>query len=215
MFEEERKRLVSNLVKAGYVKSPEVKAAMEHVPRHQFLPRDMWGFAHSDTPLNIGEGQTISAPHMVGMMLELLELVPGHNVLEVGGGSGYHASLIAHIVGREGHVYSVEIIESLAKQAEKNVRIVGMHEIVTTVVGDGSKGLKRFAPFDRITAACSAPSIPVPLVEQLNDPGIMVIPVGATYFQELILIVKLNGRIIKSQKGGVAFVPMRGEHGVD
>jgi protein-L-isoaspartate(D-aspartate) O-methyltransferase len=215
MFEEERKRLVARLVKAGYVKSPEVKNAMELIPRHEFLPRNMWGFAHSDTPLNIGEGQTISAPHMVGMMLELLELEKGQKVLEVGGGSGYHAALIAHLVGREGHVYSVEIIESLARQAERNISNVGMHGVVTTIIGDGSKGLNRFAPFDRITAACSAPSIPVPLVEQLKDPGIMVIPVGASYFQELILIVKLNGRIIKSHKGGVAFVPMRGEHGVD
>lgn len=214
-YEDDRKRLVAKLRREGYVKSPEVIAAMEQIPRHEFLPRDMRGFAHSDTPLNIGEGQTISAPHMVGMMLELMELKPGQNVLEVGGGSGYHAALIAHIIGREGHIYSVEIIDSLAKQAEKNIRIAGMHERVTIILGDGSKGLKRFAPFDRITAACSAPSVPLPLIDQLKDPGIMVIPVGASYFQELILVRKHNGQVIKQRKGGVAFVPMRGEHGID
>ncbi len=214
MFEEERKILVAKLVREGYVKTGQVISAMESVPRHQFLPKEVRTFAHSDTPLQIGEGQTISAPHMVGMMLELLELEKGHKVLEVGGGSGYHASLAAHIVGREGHVYSVEIIESLARQAEKNVRACGMHERVTVILDDGSKGLKRFAPFDRIMTACSAPTVPRPLVEQLTDPGIMVLPVGGGYFQELVLVKKKDGEITTKNKGGCAFVPMHGEYGI-
>ncbi len=215
MFEEERKRLVARLVGQGYVRTQPVISAMESVQRHRFLPDDVRRYAHSDTPLQIGRGQTISAPHMVGMMLELLELEEGYKVLEVGGGSGYHACLAAHIIGREGHVYSVEIIESLARQAEKNILAVGMHERVTVITGDGSKGLKRFAPFNRIMAACSAPSVPEPLIEQLTDPGIMVLPVGSGYFQELILVKKKNGEITQQRKGGVAFVPMRGEFGID
>lgn len=215
MYEEERKDLVAKLVKRGYVKSQPVITAMENVPRHLFLPKEMEKFAYSDTPLNIGKGQTISAPHMIGMMLDLMELKKGHKVLEVGGGSGYHAALLGYLVGGAGHVFSIEIIEELAKRAELNIAAVGLHDRVTIINGDGSRGLPEHAPFDRITAACGAPSIPEPLVEQLTDPGIMVLPVGGDYFQELILVKKENGQITTKRKGGVAFVPMRGEHGFD
>jgi len=214
-FEEERKGLVAKLVQRGYITNSQVILAMESVPRHLFLPDESQKFAHSDTPLNIGQGQTISAPHMVGMMLELMELKKGMTVLEVGGGSGYHAALISYIVGGQGHVYTIEIIESLAKLAEHNITAVGLHDRVTVINGDGSRGLPEEAPFERITAACSAPEVPEPLVEQLTDPGIMVIPVGSGYLQNLILVKKENGEVTRKDYGGVAFVPMRGEHGFD
>lgn len=215
MYEEERKDLVAKLVQRGYVKSQPVITAMENVPRHLFLPKEMEKFAYSDTPLSIGKGQTISAPHMIGMMLDLMELEKGHKVLEVGGGSGYHAALLGYLVGGAGHVYSIEIIEELATTAEENISAVGLHDQITIINGDGSKGLPEQAPFDRITAACSAPSVPEPLVEQLTDPGIMVLPVGTGYSQNLILVKKENGQITRKDHGGVAFVPMRGEHGFE
>ncbi len=215
MYEEERKNLVAKLVQRGYVKSQPVITAMESVPRHLFLPKELEKYAHSDTPLNIGKGQTISAPHMIGMMLDLMELEKGHKVLEVGGGSGYHAALLGYLVGGAGHVFSIEIIEELAARAEDNITAVGLHDRVTIINSDGSKGLPEHAPFDRITAACSAPSVPDPLVEQLADPGIMVLPVGTGYSQNLILVKKENGQITRKDYGGVAFVPMRGEHGFD
>jgi len=214
MHEEERKRMVEKLVRCGYVHSKEVIEAMERVPRHIFLSEGVRDYAHSDTPLSIGEGQTISAPHMVGMMLELMELKKGYTVLEVGGGSGYHAALLGYMVGTEGHVYSVEIIESLARKAEQNIKAVGMSDRVSIILGDGSKGLKRFAPFDRITVACTAPNIPEPLVEQLKDQGILIIPVGVGYLADLIMVKKDKGKLIKQNCGGVAFVPMRGEYGI-
>ena len=215
MYEQERKNLVAKLVQRGYVKSQPVRSAMENVPRHIFLPKELEKFAHSDTPLNIGKGQTISAPHIIGMMLDLMELKKGHKVLEVGGGSGYHAALLGYLVGGAGHVYSIEIIEELATRAEEHITAVGLHDRVTLINGDGSKGLPEHAPFHRITAACGAPSIPEPLVEQLTDPGIMVLPVGTGYSQNLILVKKENGQITRKDYGGVAFVPMRGEHGFD
>ena len=215
MHSDERKRMVDKLVNSGYVRSEQVVKAMETIPRHIFVPENYRQFSYSDTPLQIGEGQTISAPHMVGMMLELLELEKGHKVLEVGCGSGYHAALAGYLVGSEGHVYTIEIIEDLAKRAQENINAVGLHDRITILWQDGSKGLPEHAPFDRIMAACSAPAIPEPLVRQLKDPGIMVIPVGSGYYQYLYLVRKERGKITKKERGGVAFVPMRGEFGMD
>lgn len=213
MYEEARKEMVAKLEKAGYVKSKQVKQAMETIPRHIFVPEEMQRFAHADTPLQIGEGQTISAPHMVAMMLEMLELGKGMKVLEVGCGSGYHASLAAYMVGSEGHVFTIDIIESLTVNAKAHINKVGLDDRITVIHADGSKGLKEHAPFDRIMAACSAPEVPKPLIEQLGDPGIAVIPVGTGFTQSLILVRKNRGKVTKEEFKGVAFVPMRGEFG--
>jgi protein-L-isoaspartate(D-aspartate) O-methyltransferase len=213
MHDEARKEMVAKLEKAGYVKTKPVRQAMETIPRHIFVPEEMRRFAHADTPLQIGEGQTISAPHMVAMMLEMLELDKGMKVLEVGCGSGYHASLAAYMVGSEGHVYTIDIIESLTNGARAHIEEVGLLDRVTVIHADGSKGLKEHAPFDRIMAACSAPQVPQPLIDQLNDPGIAVIPVGTGFTQSLILVKKNRGKVTKEEYKGVAFVPMRGEYG--
>ena len=213
MYEEARKEMVAILEKAGYVKTSKVKEAMETIPRHIFIPEEMERFAYADTPMQIGEGQTISAPHMVAIMLELLEIEKGMKILEVGCGSGYHASLAAYMVGAEGHVYTIDIIENLTAKAKYNIHLAGMLDRITVIHADGSKGLPERAPFDRIMAACSAPEVPRPLVEQLADPGIAVIPVGTGYTQSLVILKKKNGRVTRSEEKGVAFVPMRGEFG--
>ncbi|MDD4308446.1 MAG: protein-L-isoaspartate(D-aspartate) O-methyltransferase [Thermoplasmata archaeon] len=213
MYEEARKEMVTKLEKAGYIKTKEVREAMETVQRHLFVPSEMEKYAHADTPLQIGEGQTISAPHMVAMMLELMELKKGMKVLEVGCGSGYHASLAAHIVGKEGHVYTIDIIENLTAKAKYNIHLAGLLDRITVIHADGSVGLPEHAPFDRIMAACSAPDVPQPLIEQLADPGIAVIPVGTGFTQSLAYIRKEKGRISRKDYEGVAFVPMRGKFG--
>ncbi|MEM3736975.1 MAG: protein-L-isoaspartate(D-aspartate) O-methyltransferase [Candidatus Bathyarchaeia archaeon] len=219
-FTSQRKSLVARLVAEGVLRSPKVIRAMETVPREEFLPPDKKAAAYYDTPLSIGFGQTISAPHMVAMMCEALELVEGQKVLEVGAGSGYHAAVIAEIVApfgaeRAGRVYSVEIHKSLVEFARENLERVGYGGRVFVVEGDGSQGLPQEAPFDRISVTASAPSIPKPLIDQLKPGGVMVIPVGSPYsFQELLWARKgMDGRLDIRGICGVAFVPLTGKYG--
>ena len=214
MYDDARKEMVEKLVSSGYIKTDQVRQAMEKVPRHIFVPEEMQRYAHADTPIPIGGGgQTISAPHMVAMMLELMELEKGMTVLEIGCGSGYHAALAAYLVGAEGQVYTIDIVEELTDNAKKHIAQVGLHDRIEVIFADGSKGLPEHAPYDRIMAACSAPDIPQPLMDQLKDPGIAVIPVGSGYSQSLAYVKKIDGEVIKKNYPGVAFVPMRGEFG--
>ena len=152
---------------------------------------------------------------MVAIMNEALDLRPGLKVLEVGAGSGYHAATIAEIVGLEGHVYTVERVEELARFARQNLEHAGYSDRVTLVQGDGSLGYAERAPYDRILVTAAAPDVPPRLVEQLDKGGILVVPVGGRFFpQDLVRIRKKpDGRIERSTLGGVAFVPLLGEHG--
>lgn len=209
-FEEEKKRLIHSLRVHHPEISDNVLDAIEKVPRHLFVHEKERRYAYSDHPLTIHYGQTISAPHMVAIMCNILDLSPGHTVLEVGGGCGYHAAVMAELIRPGGHVYSIERIAELAEFAQENLRSLGYND-VTIMVGDGSKGLIERSPFDRISVACSAPEIPHVLVEQLTVGGKMVIPVGG-YVQELYLVTRTNG-IIKEPKGGVVFVPLVGKYG--
>jgi protein-L-isoaspartate(D-aspartate) O-methyltransferase len=187
-----------------------VLSAMSRVRRELFVPEYLKSRAYDDTPLSIGLNQTISAPHMVAIMCYYLDLHPGMIVLEVGGGSGYHAAVMADMVGPEGHVYSVERISELAARARDNLEKAGV-ENVTVVEADGSLGLPEHAPYDRISVAAAAPSVPEPLKEQLKVGGKMVLPVGQDY-QELYLLTKKNG-IYAERKMGVIFVPLIGKEG--
>lgn len=187
-----------------------VLQAMSRVPREIFVPEAIRSRAYDDTPLPIGKGQTISAPHMVAIMCDILDLQKGMNILEIGGGSGYHAAIMADIVGPEGHVYSVERVPDLVGQARENLRLAGILN-VTVVEGDGSAGLPEHAPYDRISVAATAPAVPEPLKNQLKKGGKLVIPVGAGY-QELLLVTRKNGFVVE-EKMGVVFVPLIGEHG--
>jgi protein-L-isoaspartate(D-aspartate) O-methyltransferase len=187
-----------------------VVEAMSRVPRELFVPERLRSEAYYDMPVPIGYGQTISAPHMVAIMCEILDLQKGMKVLEVGGGSGYHAAVMADLVGPEGHVYSMERFPELAAWARENLQKAGITN-VTVVEGDGSLGLPEHAPFDRISVAATAPSVPEPLKQQLRPGGKLVIPVGIGY-QELILVTRKNG-FVTEEKMGVAFVPLVGKYG--
>jgi protein-L-isoaspartate(D-aspartate) O-methyltransferase len=187
-----------------------VVEAMSRVPRELFVPERLKTEAYYDMPVPIGYGQTISAPHMVAIMCEILDLQKGMKVLEVGGGSGYHAAVMADLVGPEGHVYSMERFPELAAWARENLQKAGITN-VTVVEGDGSLGLPEHAPFDRISVAATAPSVPEPLKQQLRPGGKLVIPVGIGY-QELILVTRKNG-FVTEEKMGVAFVPLVGKYG--
>jgi protein-L-isoaspartate(D-aspartate) O-methyltransferase len=212
-FETSRSQLVDSLVRRGYVVSAEVERAMRRVPREDFVPEDLRPEAYVDTPLPIGEGQTISAPHMVAIMAEKLDLEPGQKVLEIGAGSGYHAAVCAEIVGPEGRIYTVERVAPLASWAEQNLKRTGYADIVTVVFGDGSRGLPEHAPYERIFVACGAPDIPSPLTEQLADGGKMLVPVGGRFYQDLIKIERRGNKLRKESHGGCVFVPLVGEFG--
>lgn len=193
---------------------------MRQVPRIKFLPQDKQAYSSKDTPLNIGFGQTIPAPSMVAAINESLKLQVGHKVLEVGAGTGWHAATMAELVtspqsprSEWGQIYSVEILPSLSEQARKNIRNSGYGDRVTIVNTDGSKGYPEKAPYDRIVVTASAPEIPAPLLEQLKSGGIMIIPLGKSdLFQNLTRVTKqLDGKIVKENLGGVAFMPLTGE----
>ena len=212
MMLDERKKMVERLLESGYIKTEKVRKAMEAVPREEFIPASNRPYAYADQPLPIGEGQTISAPHMVAMICEILELEDGMDVLEIGTGFGYNAAVVAQIIGEKGHLYSIERISSLAETAKENLKRTGLDENITVIVGDGTKGYTEEAPYDRIYGTASAPSLPEPLREQLKIGGIMLIPVGEkNYFQDLVYIKRESED--KKSTGGVAFVPMIGEHG--
>ena len=178
---DQKKRLLDGM--RGRI-NESVLDAMSRIPRELFVPEQLRDRAYEDTPLPIGLGQTISAPHMVAIMSDLLDVRPGMKILEVGGGSGYHAAVLAALTGPQGRVYSVERMPDLAAAARRNLQAAGI-ENVTVVEGDGSLGLPEHAPYDRISVAASAPKIPEPLKEQLQVGGKMVLPVGGGS-QELI-----------------------------
>lgn len=188
-----------------------VVEAMGRVPRELFVPEKIRHIAYEDHPLPIGEGQTISAPHMVAIMCDVLDIHEGMRVLDVGTGSGYHAAVMADLVGPEGHVYSIERVAELVVYSRRNLREAGI-ENVTVVEGDGSSGLPDHAPYDRINVAATAPEIPEPLKEQLKVGGKLAIPVGSCY-QELVLVIRTEEGFELEHHGGVVFVPLIGDHG--
>lgn len=212
---DERKELVKRLLDYGYIKTEKVSQAMEKVPREEFMPEETRSYAYADQPLPIGKGQTISAPHMVAMLCEKLDLEEGMKVLEIGTGFGYNAAVISETMGKKGHVYSIERHESLAEIAKENLKRTGYEENVTVIIGDGTVGYEKEAPYDRIYGTASAPSVPEPLKEQLKVGGKLLIPVGEqAYFQDLMCLVKESENEFKQKSlGGVAFVPMIGKYG--
>jgi protein-L-isoaspartate(D-aspartate) O-methyltransferase len=212
-FEEERHLLIKRLLRHGHVQSDEVARAMKAVPRHLFVPENRRKSAYVDTPLPIGEGQTISAPHMVGIMVEAADLAPGISVLEIGGGSGYHAAVMAEMVRPGGRIITVERLPSLAERARSNLEISGYSDIVQVVVSDGSLGYPKEKPYDRIVVTCGAPRVPQPLKDQLKEGGKLLVPVGGMGYQELLRITRNGDDFSTENLGGCVFVPLIGEHG--
>ena len=188
--------------------SPRVLAAVSKVPRHQFVPGDMVRSAYDNRPLPIGLGQTISQPFIVALMTDLLDLKPEHKVLEVGTGSGYQAAVLAELA-RE--VYTVEIVEPLAREAKTRLETLGYRNVFARS-GDGYQGWREHAPFDAIMVTAGAREVPPPLVQQLKPGGRLVIPVGPQLTgQQLIVIEKdAAGRTTTRNVLAVRFVPLTG-----
>lgn len=211
-FAAARAQLVATLARNREAMDPQVLAAIGRVPRHRFVPEHLHEVAYSDRALPIGHAQTVSAPHMVAIMCSVLQLAPGQRVLEVGGGSGYHAAVLAELVGAKGRVVSIEVMPALAYQARDNLEAAGYAERVETRVGDGAQGAPDAAPFDRISIAAATPDVPDTLRAQLAVGGAIVAPVGA---REAIL-VRLRRTATgwqRSEHGPCVFVPLTGPHG--
>jgi protein-L-isoaspartate(D-aspartate) O-methyltransferase len=205
----ERRQMVESQIRQRGVSDAAVLAAMETVPRHQFVPADLLPDAYADHPLPIGYGQTISQPYIVAWMTELLALQPGDRVLEIGTGSGYQAAILGEM-GLE--VYTVEIVEPLAALASTRLAAMG-YDRITVRHGDGYYGWQEHAPFDAIIVTCAPDHIPPNLVQQLADGGRMVLPVGPPGgYQSLWLVEKQGDEVKTSEMGGVIFVPLTGEH---
>ncbi|AAL62963.1 protein-L-isoaspartate(D-aspartate) O-methyltransferase [Pyrobaculum aerophilum] len=203
------KRLVEELERDGIVKSERVKRALLTVPREEFVLPEYRMMAYEDRPLPLFAGATISAPHMVAMMCELIEPRPGMKILEVGTGSGYHAAVCAEAIEKKGRIYTIEIVKELAVFAAQNLERLGYWGVVEVYHGDGKKGLEKHAPFDAIIVTAAADVIPPALIRQLKDGGVMVIPVEERLGQVLYKVVKRGDKIEKKAITYVMFVPLR------
>jgi protein-L-isoaspartate(D-aspartate) O-methyltransferase len=201
--------MVEYQIKRRGIKDQEVLNAMLKVPRHQFVPQLYRSQAYIDSPLPIGEGQTISQPYIVAFMTEILKLKRSHKVLEIGTGSGYQAAVLAELCDT---VYTIEIFESLGQKAAKLFKELN-YDNIKVKIGDGYEGWIEHAPFDRIIVTCAPSHIPVPLQKQLKEGGMMIIPAGESYNQNLYLMIKSEGEIIRENVLPVRFVPMIDEEG--
>jgi len=208
-YEDERQHMVDSQLKARGIRDALVLDAMRSVPRHCFVPSEYDHLAYADGPLPIGHGQTISQPYIVALMTELLELEGHEKVLEIGTGSGYQAAVLAHIAHE---VYTIERHAELAKRAAQTLAELGLDN-VHIHVGDGSLGWPEHAPYQAIIVTAAAPSIPAPLLEQLDDRGRLVAPVGDRYGQLLERWRRRGAHYDRDTIAPVAFVPLRGQFG--
>ena len=206
-FKQARKQLIERYIKAKGISDPNVLAAMQAVPRHNFVPPNLLSAAYADRPLPIGEGQTISQPYVVALMSEILELAKDHRVLEIGTGSGYQAAVLAQVVNT---VYSIEIKEKLYHRASKTLKSLGYNNIKTRH-DDGYFGWPQAAPFDAVMITAAIDHIPPPLIKQLKDGGRLALPLGNPFsYQNLVLVTKQGDDLTVEHITGVLFVPMTG-----
>ena len=208
-YEKIRTRLVEEQLLPRGIGDPAVLAAMAATPRHLFVEEALRPQAYGDFPLPIGEGQTISQPYIVALMTQLLELQKEHRVLEIGTGCGYQAAVLAAICRQ---VYTVERIKPLLARARRTFDRLQLFNILSKA-DDGTAGWEEHAPFDAIIVTAGGPQIPQPLVEQLADPGILVMPVGDRDVQELTVLRKEGGEIALRVEEQVRFVKLVGAHG--
>jgi protein-L-isoaspartate(D-aspartate) O-methyltransferase len=206
-FAAQRKQMVQQQLITRGINDKRVLEAMAKVRRDEFVPSESRAASYEDGPLPIGYDQTISQPYIVAFMTEQLRPKSSDRVLEVGTGSGYQAAILAELVS---DVYSIEIVEPLAKNAEATLQRLG-YKNVHLQIGDGYKGWPEEGPFDAIIVTCAPDKVPQPLVDQLKDGGRMVIPVGDKFAQQLYLLEKKNGQLKQSATLPVRFVPMTSE----
>ena len=204
-----RSEMVERQLRARDIRSPLVLDAMAAVPRHLFVPPEHAAEAYSDSPLPIGEGQTISQPYMVAAMAEALLLDGGEKILEIGAGSGYQAAVLSLLASE---VIAVESQIALASSARERLARLG-YQNVRIEIGDGSMGWPADAPYDAILVTAGAPSIPPPLIEQLADGGRLVIPLGEARQQDLVRAIKRDGRTTRESLFACRFVPLLGRYG--
>jgi protein-L-isoaspartate(D-aspartate) O-methyltransferase len=204
-----RDRMVETQLVPRGIGDRRVLDAMRTVPRHRFVGPGMEASAYGDHALPIGHGQTISQPYMVAVMTQELELSGSERVLEIGTGSGYQTAILAALAER---VFSIERVAALAESARRVIEEFGITNVVIRV-GDGTIGWAEFAPYDRILVTAGAPNVPKSLMEQLADPGIMVVPVGLRGFQDLKIVTKERGKTHTRSGGGCVFVPLLGKEG--
>jgi protein-L-isoaspartate(D-aspartate) O-methyltransferase len=208
-FEEARQQMVEHQLAQRGITDERVLQVMSEVPRHRFVPEDLWDMAYRDTPLPIGHDQTISQPYIVAYMTQMLHLTPDDRVLEVGTGSGYQAAILSRLSRQ---VYTIERVEELARRAEQIMQELGYNNLLVRV-GDGGYGWPEAAPFDAIIVTAAAPEVPPPLIAQLNEGAPLISPIGPAGYQELVRLYRRGDRTQVEHLVPVAFVPLVGEHG--
>ena len=205
-YEELREEMVKTQIESRGVKDEDVLSVMRDVPRHLFIDESLWPKAYSDGPLPIGHGQTISQPYIVAFMTELLRPDTHHMVLEIGTGSGYQAAVLAKLVH---HVYTIEIVPELGRNAKAALKRLG-YDNISVRVGDGYKGWPEEEPFDRIIVTAAPEKVPEALVDQLKPGGRMVLPVGPRWWGQDLLVIEKDesGKVVRKNTIPVRFVPM-------
>ena len=209
LFQNLRRDMVQQQLRQRGIRDERVLSVMERLPRHLFADERYWREAYADCPVPIDNGQSISQPYMVALMLQALCIESGSRVLEIGTGTGYQAALLAELASE---VISVERLETLADTARNNFSALGV-ENVEVVIGDGSIGYQPRAPYDRIIVAAAAPEVPSALKDQLADRGLLLIPVGSSDVQVLNRITRIGTEFRTELQESCRFVPLIGKHG--
>lgn len=204
-----RTNMIASQLKARGITNKKVLSVMQKIPRHVFVGENVKDSAYDDHPLPIGENQTISQPYMVALMTDLLKLSGRERVLEIGTGSGYQTAVLASLCK---HVFTIDRFSSLIHNAKEHLDEIGLMN-VSFLAGDGTLGWPEQAPFDCILVTAGSPNIPEPLVSQLDNNGIMVIPVGSLFSQNLKVITKKDDKIKIENTIDCVFVKLIGEHG--
>jgi len=208
-FKKAREEMIRRQIRGRGIRDEGVLSAISSIPREKFVLEGEKDNAYLDCPLPIGMGQTISQPFMVALMTKCLSLKGTETVLEVGTGSGYQTAILSKLAKM---VYTIERFSLLADRAEKTFKELKIKN-VRVIVGDGSKGLEKFSPYDGIIVTAGAPEIPKSLIDQLNEKGRIVIPVGNSFSQDLLLGTKEKGELKIINNGGCVFVPLVGKYG--
>ncbi len=204
-----RRRMVEEQIGARGIKDPALLEAFRQVPRHLFVDEALWGQAYNDHPLSIGQGQTISQPYMVALMTDALGLTGSEKVLEIGTGSGYQTAILARLAD---WVYSIERLPRLSHRAQAVLEQLKIFN-VNLLVGDGTKGWPPEAPYQAIMVTAGGPRVPRPLLEQLDQGGRLVVPVGDRRLQTLVRVTRRGDDFVREDLGGCRFVDLVGEHG--